>query len=339
VVASRRERNFVRREICTVALVGLLILTAGTAALAGHANSPSSAVQQPLPTDLQPAPDNTVTPWTSAWSIQYWGIWGPLPDGGLFAQTENLQVLYSPSLDAYFLADQGVDYSQLSLAQDTPALGSRPQRMGMFSPMDESQGGTSFMSFDTNGLWLEITNVADDCSLLNLHNATNQVYAIWSATNLSSAWQVEVEVWPTNGTTIPTVTPFTVQNGGRQTLALFAEDWTGVTENGNTTPDWWFWEYFGTTELSDTNLDSTDNTLLYDYTNGIDPNVIAFTLSATNFYVNQTNVPVQIEVSAGIPSFYAVLVNDTNTALAKWLPYTGANLTVSLGSTQGTYLV
>ena len=65
------------------------------------------------------------------------------------------------------------------------------------------------------------------------------------------------------------VTPFTVQTPERQNLFMRAEDWTGVTENGNTTPDWWFWWYFGTTALSDTNLDGLGNTLLYDYTNGI----------------------------------------------------------------------
>jgi hypothetical protein len=48
---------------------------------------------------------------------------------------------------------------------------------------------------------------------------------------------VETEVWPTNGTVIPTVTPFTVQNFNRQNLFLRAEDWTGITSNGNTTPE------------------------------------------------------------------------------------------------------
>ena len=33
-------------------------------------------------------------------------------------------------------------------------------------------------------LWLEITNVLGGVAHLNLHNATNQVYAIWSTTNL-----------------------------------------------------------------------------------------------------------------------------------------------------------
>jgi hypothetical protein len=92
---------------------------------------------------------------------------------------------------------------------------------------------------------------------LNLHNGTNLVYAIWSTTNLLAGWQVETEVWPTNGTVTPTTTPFTVATLARQNLFLQAEDWTGVTENGNTTPEWWFWANFGTVALSDTNLDSS----------------------------------------------------------------------------------
>ena len=88
-------------------------------------------------------------------------------------------------------------------------------------------------------------------SSLNLHNGTNEVYAVWSTTNLTD-WGVETEVWPTDTNCMP----FTVQTLGRQNLFMVAQDWTGVTENGNTTPLWWLWEYFGTTALSDTNLDS-----------------------------------------------------------------------------------
>ena len=103
--------------------------------------------------------------------------------------------------------------------------------------------------------------------------------------------------------------PFTVPTLERQNLFVRAEDWTGVTENGNTTPDWWFWLYFQTLDLSDTNLDGTGNTLLYDYTNGLDPNVIQFTLSTASQYINTLTVPVQINLLAGVPSYYAVLVN------------------------------
>ena len=64
--------------------------------------------------------------------------------------------------------------------------------------------------------------------ILDLYNATDQVYAVWSTTNLSTnfptGWQVETEVFPTDTNCMP----FTVQNLNRPNLFLYAEDWTGV---------------------------------------------------------------------------------------------------------------
>jgi len=194
------------------------------------------------------------------------------------------------------------------------------------------------VTIDTNALWLEITNVSNGCSYLNLHNATNQVYAIWSTINLTmpfSAWQVETEVWPTDTNCMP----FTLLTQNRQNLFLRAEDWTGVTENGNTTPDWWFWLYFGTTALLDNDLDSQGNSFLYDYQLGLDPNIISFTFSFTNQFANASDVPLQLSVTAGIPSYFAVLVDDTNAADATWLAYNSSNIIANLGYTQGWHQV
>jgi hypothetical protein len=54
---------------------------------------------------------------------------------------------------------------------------------------------------------LEPTGVSNGQAYLNLHNATNQVYAIWSTTNLLVGWNVETEVWPTNGVVMPFTVP------------------------------------------------------------------------------------------------------------------------------------
>ena len=98
-------------------------------------------------------------------------------------------------------------------------------------------------AFDTNQLWLEITGVSNDAAWFNLHNATNQVYAIWSTTNLLAEWNVETELWP--GPDQTSVLPFTVANLNRQNLFVRAEDWTGVDSDGDGIPDWWIWFYFG----------------------------------------------------------------------------------------------
>ncbi|HSY19510.1 MAG TPA: hypothetical protein VK815_14305 [Candidatus Acidoferrales bacterium] len=106
--------------------------------------------------------------------------------------------------------------------------------------------------------------------------------------------------------------------------------------SGNGLPDWWDWHWFGTYAYSSTNLDGSGSaTLLDDYNNGLDPNVIYFSIQATNDYVNHTNVSIQLSISGGIPSYYAVFVDST--ATTNWLAFSTTNLTVNLGSTDGTY--
>ena len=241
----------------------------------------------------------------------------------------------------WLLDDLEVDYSSVT-PFGTDAVGSGTSAFGQMRP--DFEGGDNsdgFWQVNTNGLWLQITNVTTDLAYLNLNNATNQVYAIWSTINLSNAvWQVETEVWPTNSV----VMPFIVPTLGRSNLFLMAEDWTGVTENGNATPDWWFFSYFGDTafpnghlSLYDTNLDSQGNTLLNDYRNDVDPNVIQFTLLVTNFYTSQNSIPVRLNVTGGVPFSVAVLVSNMNFSAASWQAYPGPNFSVWLGTNDGQY--
>jgi len=188
-------------------------------------------------------------------------------------------------------------------------------------------------TFDTNGLWLGNPTVSNGVSYVNLNNATNQVYAILTTTNLLGSWQVETIVWPTNNS----VMPFTAQNADRPILFFRGKDWTGVTENGNTTPDWWLWQYFGTTAVADTNLDYSNNgnTFAQDYASSNAPTVFSYTgVEVANNNVNASVVPVQLDV-AGSPYYIATLVDDTNFNNAVWNAYSSANVTVNLGSTEG----
>jgi hypothetical protein len=127
--------------------------------------------------------------------------------------------------------------------------------------------------------------------------------------------------------------PLDVYVGGNAAAAYTDVDGDGL-------PDWWEEMYFGTNGLnSNDSFDGQGNSLLYDYMNGIDPNIPAFILTTTSLYVNQTNVSAQVNLTAGLPGYYAVLVNDTNLADASWQHYTSSNLTVNLGSTDGVYSV
>ena len=202
----------------------------------------------------------------------------------------------------------------------------------MDSPSDASP---MMASFDTSGLYLQMLAVTNNTVYLTLNNATDAVYEIWSKTDLTQTnWNIETEVWPTN----QTVMPFTVPTLDQTNLFIWARDWTGITSNGNQTPEWWFWKYFGAVDLSDTNLDPLGNTLLEDYTNGLDPNLIAFNFDLPLTPVASNQVSTVIDVVRGNPAYMAVLINDTNQADAVWQPY-NSNLVVNLNQGNGVYNV
>jgi hypothetical protein len=116
---------------------------------------------------------------------------------------------------------------------------------------------------DTNLVWLEINGVSNSLAYLNLHKATAPVYAIWTTTNLLTAWRVERDLWPTNTVGMP----FTLPTLGRTNLFVRAQDWTGVDGNSNSIPDWWEWKYL--TNLSGTNVVRALSTAYADVSNAV----------------------------------------------------------------------
>ena len=191
------------------------------------------------------------------------------------------------------------------------------------------------VSTDTNGLWLEMTGTGNGLANVNLHHGTNWVYALWTTTNLLTGWQVETEVWPWDGNCQACKLPL----AGRQTLFVRAEDWTWVDSQQHGVPDWWQWYWFGAIDSYATNEDDLGNTFWLDFATGLNPNVISFSVAVTNNYVNQNPAPVGVELDYGRPSYYAVLVDDTNLNHAVWQTYTGPNLGVNLGTVEGWHEV
>lgn len=233
--------------------------------------------------------------------------------------------------------------SQVQEADDEQQTRTMLRAFGMDEGMgsEDSPSGFSpmFSVIDANSLWLEITNVSNGWSYLNLHNATNQVYAIESSSVLVGGWNVETELWPVGDQT--NVMPFSVQNFGRQDLFFRAQDWTGVDSNNDGIPDWWTWKYFGTINITDTNLDYSGNgyTFAQDYSNNVTPTVFVFTnLEVPNNYVSTPTPAVQLAV-AGTPYYIATLVDDGNFSNAVWNTYSGSSVTVNLGSVQGWHEV
>jgi len=85
----------------------------------------------------------------------------------------------------------------------------------------------------TDSLWLQINAMSNGMAYLTLNGATNEVYEIWSKTDLSlTNWTIESEVWPTNPVTMPFELPLLDRTNA---LFIWARDWTGVTGNGNMT--------------------------------------------------------------------------------------------------------
>ena len=276
----------------------------------------------------------------TCWSLQQPNF-PPLPG-------DTIGVSAWPLGDGSFLLADG-DYRYTAASATSLAAG--PMQMsamesGVSMPPgfgDLGSGGTypsisTPYVWNTNLLWLQISNVIGGTAYASLFNGTDEVYSVWSTTNLLtpfSLWQVETEVFPTASTT--NCMPFTVSTLGRQNLFLRAQDWTGVTENGNQTPEWWFWLYYGNAglALSDTSLDSGGNTLLYDYQNGMDPDIILFTVAATNNYLSSAKAALQLNVTAGTPAYEAIAINSTNLTNVNWVSYGSSNLVVNLGGAQG----
>jgi hypothetical protein len=264
------------------------------------------------------------------------------PRFGLQAQATSSTVASTLATQVDALVDMIAQIQTAAASQQTREMA---RTMGMDVPIPDDGGNNNYGGFsstytiDPDALYLEITNVSGAVVSLNLHNGTNFVYCIWSTTNLAtpfSGWQVETELWPTN----QAVAPFTVPVQERTNLFLWAWDWTGITSGGNQTPEWWFWKFYHTTDLSDTNLDSSQsNTLLWDYQNGIDPNIIQFSIMVTNLYVSSTTAAMCLNAYGGAPSYEAVLVDSTEYDSAHWTAYTSSNITVNLGSTEGQHTI
>jgi hypothetical protein len=273
-----------------------------------------AAIETTTPLPATDAPDGG-----NFYTVQHAGEWPPLP-GDIYGLP-----FWDLGGGFYLLDDRDFDYA--AFAQQNAALHETARAMGL--EMDNDDAGSTF-TIDTNSLWLEITNVANGLAYLNLHNGTDYVYEVWSKQDLlATNWDIETEVFPD---TNQDVMPFTVSQLDRTNLFIWARDWTGITSGGNTVPEWWFWEYFATVDLSDTNLDGVGNTLLDDYNWDIDPNFILFSLQFTNSDLDSSFASGTINLQAGVPFYEAVLVNDTNFNDAVWQPFTSTNLTVSLSN-------
>jgi hypothetical protein len=296
---------------------------------------------RPFPTDLlsvthDSLPDTGLT----FYSVQRWNQTPPVPTDWTRklpdSATANLAFYISPSFgtNRIIVDDRLVNYDQAytELQNQRAVLNAAARLLNLpeeIIPEDLSGGQYMYsLQVPTDGsLWLEITNVTDGLAFLNLDNATNSVYAIWTSTDLLSGWQVEAEVWQTN----TSVMPFCLPTLQRTNLFVRAQDWTGLDSDSDGIPDWWIWLYFGNFSQSATNLDTQGNTLLYDYTYGLDPNVISFCLAPFADHVTNTASAFSLNIRAGAPAAIAILVDTNSPGPATWYQFQ-TNVTVDLGA-------
>ncbi len=310
-------------------LTALLVGSSGVCHAQVAGNTDLSAVEASAPIPAESVPKAGIF-----YSAQYPNL-PPVPGNfnSLPAWSLGNGVYLLDDVDSGSQAQSGIGMGAMDSGVPAPPGGWGDGGDGTNSP----GGASSSYVIPTNGLYLTITGLSNGIVSLNLNNATDMVYEIWSTVSLTNpVWSIEQEVW---ALTNQTWTPFTVPVLDRtNSLFFYARDWTAVTSNGNDTPDWWFFWYFGTTAMSDTNLDADGIELKYDYINGTDPNIISFTVNATNRYFNTSSATLQTAVSAGVPSYMAAVVDSTNFSVANWMPY-DSNLVVNLGSVEGWHSV
>lgn len=127
--------------------------------------------------------------------------------------------------------------------------------------------------------------------------------------------------------------------GGPEIAAIHAAGGAGkcksdVDQDG--LPDWWEYYWFNNLWHTGLELDANGNTLLDDYQNSRDPNIIKYSIEVANNYVTNSHPDLHLTVTKGDPAFYTVQVNNTNfMAAAYWMAYTSSTITANLGTNEG----
>src|ERR1051325_11472273 len=240
-------------------------------------------------------------------------------------------------------------------------------------PMPGDGGGTNGPSdyipivpivYSTNDLWLQIVQKTNTTGLFVVHplwNETSNSFDLFATRNLTHDGPgLNATNWTWLFRNLGGVTNFAVSNLTDE-VCFFRLGWTNDTDgdglsdameliwshsdpssndqNTNGIPDGWEWFHFGNLDQTaggDYDSDGLDNGT--EYTNSTDPNTIAFWITATNVYVRTQFPFVQLDVSNGVPSSMAVLIDSTNFADATWTTYS-SHPAIDLGTTEGWHHV
>jgi hypothetical protein len=283
--------------------------------------------------------------------MQNFSSWPDLP---FYWLSTNVPLFLSPSAGAgvVFVDDRAVDYS---VAVD--------QGNGIHNRYRlTAENGLTSWAYNPEDLWIELRGATNDTGNgsmtadLLIHAPSPSVYDVFYTSTLPATngwyWLARARPEETNiviaglctnagffilGTTNGEPDPAT----GLTAACMGLVGPNAVTNdfNQNGIPDIWEVTYLGGLQPGTNDIDNNGVSIFDEYWSHLDPNVISFSLATTNRFITTNLVLTHLGVASGIPASIAVLVNDTNFAAAVWQPYSGPNVSVSLGTNDGNYTV
>lgn len=265
---------------------------------------------------------------------------------------------------AYVQAQEQSEKEELALQMLEAAA--RGEKLDRFTERTPEEPHVAYRGMVPTGtdLLLDLEDATNGVSSLTIYNpdwATNSpvwdVYGIAHLNDTNWTWLLRTEPGQTN-VFAPMLSDAesyyrlgdTNDLDGDSLSDLF-EQWVSHSDpqtnssNGNGLLDGWMWTHFGhvmgsasdnTLAGDDYDADGVSN--LDEQTAGTDPNTIQFTLSMGNQHFNTTSATGSFLVFNGVPSYWTVLVNNTNHDAAVWQPYDGS-ISFPIGPTNGEYEV
>ena len=243
--------------------------------------------------------------------------------------------MYSFGTNSFLIDDSSIDYAAIDeVTRVEQALRSREFPNGLCDDVS----GDSPLSYPPGSLWLALTLTNDatygNMGALTLNGTTHEAwYEVLSKRSLTDPeWWSEgsLQGFPNQDASQASLTA----DGSANSLFLSVRVLTNGS--GGTLPLWWQLQNFGQTGLDPGSAPGgLGISLLESYLESTEPNLIRFSVTATNNYAQASSVPVQLEIASGLPFYQAVLVDSNNFAGATWSACTSTNLNVDLGSVEG----
>jgi hypothetical protein len=243
--------------------------------------------------------------------------------------------IYSFGTNSFLIDDSSTDYAAIDeLTRVEQAL--RPREFP--NEVSDDVSGDSSLSYPPGSLWLALAMTNDatygNMAALTLNGTTNEAwYEILSKRSLTDPeWWSEGSL---QGFTDQDASPASV-TADSSANSLFLSVRVLTNGSGGTLPLWWQLQNFGHTGLDPgSDPGGLGISLLESYQESTEPNLIRFSVTATNNYAKASSVPVRLEIASGLPFYQAVLVDSTSFAGATWSACTSTNLNIDLGSAEG----